>query len=272
MGERIGIFILTRFSVLLDRKAHSWKALRGRTNWKRYFGPSNPTLEEKRDYLFDSKRMAHRFEMFETILRPSLAQQTDRDFRHIALSSTLLPDEHRTRLDTLAAEQGFEVAYVGTDMHEEQAFSSTNLVNPADYDRLVTIRIDDDDALASDYVERVRSLSALDMDDYSLTFSGGIFLSRFGSNWRIQRRVKARTACGLVRVVRGSDTFRTVHALGPHKQIERIVPQISVPGDDMFLMTNHEDNMSSRRSLARAGSPIGEKDRTILRERFGLTI
>ncbi len=41
--------------------------------------------------LYDETRMARRFFLFENITLPSLVNQTDRDFRTVIMSSTVIP-------------------------------------------------------------------------------------------------------------------------------------------------------------------------------------
>mgnify|MGYP003461815161 CR=1 FL=1 len=53
--------------------------------------------------LYDETRMARRFFLFENLTLPSLLAQTDRDFRTVIMSSTVMPDRFKDRLSALAA-------------------------------------------------------------------------------------------------------------------------------------------------------------------------
>lgn len=43
--------------------------------------------------LYDETRMARRFFLFENLTLPSLIHQTDRDFRTVIMSSSVMPDQ-----------------------------------------------------------------------------------------------------------------------------------------------------------------------------------
>ncbi len=269
------VYVITRFSILLEDSVHSWKKLRPKRSLRRRILPRNPSLDEKVKYLFDPRRMEYRFHTFEHILLKSLANQTDTDFEHVILSSTLMPADARRQLDALARTYGFKVHYAGTETPVEEVLQTCGLIAPPGPGWLATIRVDDDDALGRGAVASIRAHGALAMDDYAITFLDGCYLTydRDRGRHSVTWVKKAKTSCGLSRVVRNTDEVHTIMGLGPHKGVDKRVPTLTLPDGPSFMLSNHFDNMSNRgtHDWIRRRS-FDEADRTRLNDVFGLDL
>ena len=112
------------------------------------------------DMLYDQSRMNRRFAFFEKLCLPSLAAQTDGDFRLVVLIGSSMPMRFRKRLKGLADQYGFlqicALEPLGPLNATRRAFRR-GLDDGADF--VTGFRIDDDDAVAIDYIEKTRAVA-----------------------------------------------------------------------------------------------------------------
>lgn len=273
MIPRVRICIITRFSILIDKQVHSWRILRSPLDPRSWVRPRQPTLEEKARYLFAPARLEARFRRFEALLLPSLAAQTGA-IEHIVLSSTLLPEASRDRLEALSRRHGFRLHFAGTERQVDRVLADDGLVGLEGTDRLATVRVDDDDAVATTLAARVERFARLDLDDYVVSFPKGVYLDERTSPSRYAPVVQPNVACGLTRVIRKRRKAPSVYALGNHNQVHQRLPVLQVPDPDMYLMTTHADNVSRRLLLRRlpGGSRLTPEAAARLGARFGVEL
>lgn len=267
------ICIVTRFSILVDGNVHSWRKLRSPLDPRTWTRPKQPTLAEKRAYLFAPKRLDARFARFEALLLPSVAAQT-RAAEHIVLASTLLPPPWRDRLEGLARERGFRLHFAGTERVVDRVLVEDGLIGLDGRTRLATIRVDDDDAIATTLVERVARLSRLDLDDYVVSFPRGVYLDQRRAKAVFAPVVQPNVACGLTRVLRKRRKALSVYGLGNHNALHARLPVVSAPDSDMYLMTTHDDNVSNRLAFRRLkdAEPLTPEAAARLEARFGVRL
>jgi hypothetical protein len=230
------------------------------------------------DMLYEQSRMNRRFAFFEKLCLPSLAAQTDGDFRLVVLIGSSMPMRFRKRLKSLAEQYGFlqicALEPLGPLNATRRAYRC-GLDDGADF--VTGFRIDDDDAVALDYIEKTRavadrliSLGWTDEDNPAVVaFHRGIY-------WDLNDR---------------DQPFHDFHEIGPlglasamitrpdaqsnifrwnHRRLAAHVRLWSDPTDMMFLRTLHQHNDSGR-SIPPGAEPIGKpRARTLLAERFGL--
>jgi Putative rhamnosyl transferase len=134
----------------------------GKSGWKSA-AAADPAL------LFAPERLDERLALFEAITLASLKAQTDGDFTHLILSSTLMPEAYQRRLrelvkDTLGDHrvrvlfrpEGHAGSYLRGAVHKDWG------------ERMVAqVVLDDDDALANDFTAELRRHAPL-----ALTASG----------------------------------------------------------------------------------------------------
>jgi hypothetical protein len=147
------------------------------------FQLSHAGLEQARRTLYDSTRLERRFRLFETLALPSLRAQTDPDFTVVLLVGDDFPPQARARLAAMVAPLQ-EAHIVALPPHNN--FKATKLAieahrNPA-ASHLLTIRLDDDDALGRDCIAAQKALApalaALGPADAPavVCFNNGLFL------------------------------------------------------------------------------------------------
>lgn len=115
-------------------------------------------MEARAAFLFDPRRLAMRFAWFRNVTLPALRAQTEKDFRFVVLTSEALPEPWRSRLlEMVAAIPQIEVDFAAPGPHHRVANDALRRRFSPDADLIAQFRIDDDDAVARDYVERVHA-------------------------------------------------------------------------------------------------------------------
>jgi hypothetical protein len=164
------ILITTRFSYF------------GISSWKSDFS-TDPEM------LFEENRLKQRLWLFENITIPSLVQQTDQDFHHFILSSKLMPKWARLALTELCEKHLNDARYTlrfapAGPARKFQRFMIGDLTGAVDRP-VAQVILDDDDALSSDFISKLKSKLleikeelGLDLESlpYFLTFPKGYAL------------------------------------------------------------------------------------------------
>lgn len=120
------------------------------------FRASGPDLAALEARLYDPDRLARRFALFEALTLPSLKAQTDRDFRTVLLVGEGLPRPARSRLDRLLADLPGASVVAQPFLHAYEATQRAFDTVPAGRRWRVSLRLDDDDALDTEFIARLR--------------------------------------------------------------------------------------------------------------------
>ncbi|MSU91967.1 hypothetical protein GE300_20640 [Rhodobacteraceae bacterium 2CG4] len=250
-----------------------------------YFGdggfrgvPADPAAAAA--YLFDDERLARRFHLFETLTVPTLAAQTDPDFTLVVLTSDALPGRHRDRLQ--AAVDRIPGARLCAQPPLPQWRAVRNAFNPARSRRpalTAQFRLDDDDALATDFVAELRRHAPQLEPLRRLTGAPGVALD-FTRGLRLvwgaagvetvaqNRRIHTSQGMALVTRDRGEKNIMGY----PHHKIWQHIPMVSLNEPLMFLQSSHRDQDSGMA----AGKPLTAiapaEAAGLLRRRFGLDL
>lgn len=218
------------------------------------------TAAERSARVLAPERLAARFALFETVCLPSLAAQNPERFAAILVTSATLPDPFRDRLEALVADHpNLHVAY-----REPAGFRpviaeeiARRICGPDAPRRLrLTLRLDDDDALAADYADRVQRYLVPAHEGWCLTFPRGFALDLSGPqpvHWNMHY---PNLAAGLGYV--GSEPWRHhIFHCGFHTRVSDRFPTIMDGAAPMYLITEHGFNDSDRKRSARA-EPLTE--------------
>jgi hypothetical protein len=229
--------------------------------------------------LYDAPRMQRRFAYFENICLPSLAAQSDQDFRLVVLIGDTMPFRWRKRLKGLMDRYAFlEVCTLeaaGPLNSTRRAFRrGWNGTSPY----ITGFRIDDDDAVANDYIARTRAIAdqllTLGWADAetpaAICFHRGIYwdMARPEDDqfWDYSEKEPLGLAAAMITTPDGmSNIYRWNH--------RRLASQVrcwSDPNDHMFIRTLHGHNDSDRTIPPDARAMPAVQAKTLFRERFGL--
>jgi hypothetical protein len=215
-----------------------------------YYGVTDTRLKPTADgealaRLYDDRRMARRFFLFENLTLPSLIAQTDKDFTTVILSSDVMPDRYKERLSALAARLPGAIVEYSASRRGDLALQKfmTRAAEPKSRGSSVHFRLDDDDALAFTYIERLRMLTQTVSPSTHLSFPSGIMLfpakptAPLGTSMLHQRFL---TAIGLATVNGGSfhkNPFQMMHS-----NVWTRWPLVSDPSFPAFIRTQHFEN------------------------------
>lgn len=228
--------------------------------------------------LYAPARMRRRFAYFENICLPSLAAQTDPDFRLVALIADTMPVRWRKRLKALAETYPFlEICTLeaagplnATRRAFRRAWNGTST-------HITGFRIDDDDAVAVDYIAQTRAVAdtliglgwAQPERPVAICFHRGIYWDmrrETGQFWDFSETQPLGLASAMITTPDGmQNVFRWNHRrLAAHARcwID--------PHDIMFLRTLHGHNDSGRDVPPAAARIEDAAARKLLRARFGL--
>ncbi|SDY50790.1 glycosyltransferase [Citreimonas salinaria] len=120
------------------------------------FQVEHGSIEERMAYLYAAPRMEERLRHFECVCLPGLRAQTDPDFTFLILVGDAMPARWRDRLESLL--DGFPQARIVARQPGPHRQVCQEVLNAArDTDRpCLQFRHDDDDAVAVDFVARLR--------------------------------------------------------------------------------------------------------------------
>ncbi|MGB0855090.1 MAG: glycosyltransferase [Pikeienuella sp.] len=240
--RRMSVVGITRFSAIF-RDTHPY---------------SNADLpfDLRVDHLFEAERLQKRIAIWEAVTLPSLAAQTDPDFKLLLVTSSLLPPWALDRIEGLLARQPYPslVLTLGPD----ESFTKSvrrgvrSLVEPT-HGRVGTFRLDDADALAADWVSRFRT--AVEAGQKTVPapeiygFENSWFLSAGqgqGQGVRLHAATRRLIACGLARVSPRAP-LRTVHSTTlSHNKLDDLLATKHCGGAPAWIVTAHELNDSDR--------------------------
>lgn len=227
--------------------------------------------------LYDPARLDRRFALFETLVLPSLAEQTDRDFTLAVLTGHSLPAPHRARLDALAARHPFlrvhAMAPAGPLVTTNRALDHETR---PDAEFVTGFRIDDDDAVAVDYVARTRhaadGLVAAGMVDAQ---QPAVVAFHRGLDWDLSDGVVWETRehsppAVAIAMVRPAGPMRLNIFRWNHRNLAAKARLWSDPTEIMFLRTLHGTNDSGRKRPERSEPLPWDAVAPILSGRFGI--
>ena len=223
------------------------------------------SLAERRDLLFAPGRMEMRFRWFEALTLPSLLAQSDQDWRVLVLHSSELPEPWRGRLmDLLAPHRHIvPVAFAPDEFLGARIRAELAGIVPQPAAPVVTFRLDDDDALSSRYLERLRALVAQYPAPRTVfSFTEGHVVQAAGNapGFRLVERFrKLGIGCGQAWLGPRDDRHGVFNFGAPHTLADRSFPTVSDGREPMFLVAAHEHNdtgVLSTRHQRLANSPV----------------
>lgn len=242
-----------------------------------YYAQRFKTVDRIAEHLFAPERLELRFKLFETLCLPALTRQTDPDFRCVILTSSLLPKEARARLDALIAPYPHLTIYADAPQkHYPLTRAAYFSALPDGAERWVFFRIDDDDAVSLDYIERLRHIAGcLEQmhpgEQFAIAFNKGFYLEMNDGedeNALMDGAERNPLSVGMA-ILSGGDDERSPYRYN-HRMVATRYNLYSDMSAPVFLRSVHRDNKSDPKKL---GPHDTMKRRDVdrhLKERFGL--
>lgn len=200
--------------------------------------------------LYDEVRMEERFRLFEAITLPSVAGQTDPDFTFLIVTGKWFPEPYLERLQDLTAGiRQCEIRQYPPRPHRKIMSKAINdWRGPPDVPCL-QFRLDDDDAMAVSFVERLKQ-TAQDLgaitachSTVAIDFNQGYVFTAGVDGIKLWPYHYPYSAIALGMVVQaGSDDTIMNHG---HQNLWKTMPTMTFTGEDM-MMRGHNDFNDSR--------------------------
>lgn len=223
--------------------------------------------------LFRPKRMERRLFLFENLCLPSLANQKFQNFQHVVLVSTEMPSHYLQRLENLQAKFGFRIEEVKNDQTVPSVAKrvAAEVFNGSEI--TVTSRLDDDDALGCEFLQKVDRVSR----DFS---TGGIISFTNGVEMRFERQglsvapiSKPFYALGMSYVEVGVSRPRTVFSCGNHARVAQNFDCILAADESAYIVSSHVENDSVRNDAKKPGFVrCADLDRENFAQQFGVDL
>lgn len=196
--------------------------------------------------LYDPGRLDRRFALFESLMLPSMAAQTDQDFQLGFVIGDDFPAPYRARLE--ARLQRLPNAYIHA--HEaapnyratHSAFKAADLSGAS---HLTSFRLDDDDAMDRNFIARLRRQAELLFPltggvPFAIGQNHGFWLETGGKGGRIYDVNERTPACG-VALVSGVKSGLTVYIRNHRDLAERFNTYLDAT-TPAFIRSVHRDN------------------------------
>ena len=233
------------------------------------------SLDERCAFLFQESRLALRMAWFRHVVMPSIRAQTDRDFVFVVLASELMPQKWRAELSEAVEDCSVvRLEFTPPGKHFEICNAPFSKYLRPDTDIVAQFRLDDDDAVAVNYIDRVRK----DFETYlaplyhgygmvGSDYISGFVLEANGGQAHLHRVSAATWNCGQT-VYLPAGSRQNLFGWG-HHQLHCHMPTVTLHDDNMFLRGRHDTNDSAFKLPAHNSRPW---DLGALKRRFDIDI
>lgn len=214
------------------------------------FQVEHETLQDRMDYLYAPARMEERFATLETMTLPPLKAQTDDDFTFLVVVGDSLPAPYRARLEAALADmpQAVIKSYP-PGPHRKVMQTAINEVRRFDGDACLQFRMDDDDAVACTYVERLRTAAmevlpmAAKHRHIAIDFNQGFIARPSAAGLEVAPTNAPYTTAALALMFKPDLPLSVMNFA--HAKVGQKMPTVTFCGEDM-LIRGHNDHNDSR--------------------------
>lgn len=240
------------------------------------FQVGHERIEDRIAYLYDETRLQERFALFETVALPCLMAQTDPDFEFIIVVGGSLPPHHLDRLRRLIAP--LPQARIEVQPPRPHRDVMKEILNDARHypgEPCAQFRFDDDDAVAVDFIARLRKAvedcAALLVQHKSvaLDWNKG-YIAEFGvEGIRATPTFRQFYTAALAMFVNGGSALTIMNFA--HDKMPRFMPAVSFPDHAMYIR-GHNDFNDSRQKGAKPVelSPLTDEEEVLFNRRFAI--
>ncbi|MFY9209964.1 MAG: putative rhamnosyl transferase [Aestuariivita sp.] len=241
------------------------------------FQVEHDSLAERIAYLYAPERMNARFAQFEAITLPGLKAQSDPDFTFVIVIGDSLPEQWRARLDALLSDFPQAQVQVHPPGPHRQVMQAALNAARRDIDApCLQFRHDDDDAVAVDFVARLRQSArenARLVDDNRLVafdFQRGFSARPGPSGIEVAETLLPLYGVALGMAVRGGVRQSIMNFA--HKKLARFMPVVS-ESESLMFVRGHNDHNDSRQKAGIAPLQLALMDGAtaeLFRDRFAI--
>lgn len=182
--------------------------------------------------------LGRRFDLFEAYCLPSMAAQLPGHFKWLIYFDEKTPDTFRARIEQARKQVAFEPIFVGPS-RMSRVVSDVKARLETNQGRLVTTRLDNDDAVSRDFLERIRGEAKALPDRTIINFREGIALN----NGRLFAAADPSNPFASL-VERAADA-ETIWAVS-HTELGTRFPIRQIITEPCWLQVVHGENVSNR--------------------------
>ncbi|MEO9779026.1 MAG: putative rhamnosyl transferase [Sedimentitalea sp.] len=241
------------------------------------FQVEHDTLDERIAYLYAPKRLEERFRFFETITLPGIRAQSDPEFTFLIVIGDSLPDIHRQRLDALVADipQAKVLVYAPGE-HRRMMQKAINTHRLPSHEPCLQFRLDDDDAVAFTYVEKLRD-AARDVAPLlrtyrhvAIDFNQG-YIARPGADGIAAMPIQMPYWTPALALMLRPDVRASVMNFS-HGKLYKAMPTITLTGEDMMLRGFNGFNDSRLKKTAKPAdlTPLSANEELLFQMTYGI--
>lgn len=245
------------------------------------FSGAQPSMAALKAQLYDEARLRERLFIFSNIFLPPLRHQTDTNYRISVLIGEQMPEAIRDALLDITRDIDSIRVVVepeGQDPKElcNRIFQS---MRRADADLVGEFRLDDDDAIAVDFVSKSRQAGydfkgpIVQSGVAGVDFPSGAFVYFSEADVQAKRLVLAHLSCGQV-IFLNPASSKTAIKFRHYRMWQKNL-YISLPDEVMYLRSVHRFNTSGVDQTVKTKDVIKLTERQIeimMRERFRIDL
>lgn len=218
------------------------------------FQIQHDSTEDRIAFLYAEERLEERFRLFETVAIPCMRAQTNEDWEMIIVIGPSLPPHYRDRLHDIVA----DIPQISIQSHNPrpQREVMKEILNKARKDPskpCLQFRYDDDDAVAIDFIERLREAAT---DCASLNAKHPIvgydwsvgYAAQFSEDGIVAKQIQAKQYVAALGVhIRGGSPFTIMNFA--HTKLDQFMPMVSFSGKPMWIESynGYNDSAASQR-------------------------
>ncbi|KIC08691.1 hypothetical protein RA19_18700 [Leisingera sp. ANG-M1] len=240
------------------------------------FQIEHETIEERIAYLYAEERMEERFRLLETVALPGLRKQSDQDFDLIMLIGKSLPRRHLERLHDLTAGMPQVAVHAEPPRRHREVMKELLNIARGDLDKpCLQFRADDDDAVAIDFVERLRQTAQdcaklfENSPTAAIDFNRG-YVAQFGAAGIEAEPAISPYATAALGMYAASGVRRTIMNFAHHR-IHHHMPSVTITDSPMWVRSHNGFNDSrQRRAKPVETLPLTDAQRAEFETRFAI--
>ena len=242
------------------------------------FQVEHDSLEERMAYLWSEARLEERFRLLETMALPCLRVQTDPNFQLIMLIGDRFPAHHEARLRDLTAD--IPQIQIRKEPPQRSRAICKRVLNQARHTihaPCIQFRHDDDDAIAVDFIEKLRQASKdvaslLDKHEMvALDWNQG-YVAEVGAQGLQATPIYRPFYVAALGVYVAGGCRTSIHNFN-HEKLPQVMPTVTFSDPDMFVRSHNGFN-DSRQKKVRAVpvEPLSAEQTRLFKSRFAIDV
>jgi len=239
------------------------------------FKTTHTDTASREAYLYAPERLASRLRHFQALTLASLRAQTDPDFTLLVLVGTSLPAPFRARLDAMVADVP-QVRIIARPPGKHRQVMQSLLLEELGQGppESIQFRLDDDDAVGVQFVERLRTLahSSAKMRRpyrfFGIDYNHGYSAMLGPTGIRAEAVTPHMWSCGMA-LICGAGQTRTIMNVG-HQKLHQMIPTLILPKPEMFVRGVHANNDSLKDPDTRRLRPLDATRSAYFKAQFNI--